>query len=1155
MAGGPPDSSNEDATNASRDAVEPSGQSPASDRSSGSGGAMGQPELDALISSLEGVEAEEADEEGDTISLSPGGPAPESVSQSEMDDIIASIIGEQDEQSIEIRSAAPPGSGNQFEPGSAVPFSGPDAEPGEDALPHLIQQDELDALLSELQSRERARGVRDAEVPTKESTDSGANAEVAAGTEESPPEEASQGEGAALAQGAMDALVNQIADDAARGDVEEHDSADQGDMNTLLAQVDTTLSGEDDTFTEKAGEELKSVIEQHPPEHTVLPDMPPQPDDAAQVAESLMEEELDDVLAGEDGEQPLDARTLDTVIPEAPGGSSADMDAVLEGVSAVVPAARDETLDVPEIPGPAPVKQGFPDEDEMDAVISRLTGEAEDDGSGVGSENLAAAGTIQERDATGEAAQEAIDALLNRSRSAPVKGTAPGAQTVTAPAAEDGEDPGPTTHKRRKRPGLPHVSKSLLAKVGLSLAAGLIFGVASYVFLSSYQARVPRLDVPDVAATQDLEQLLARARALADTGDLAGAWRLLDGPLRAAPPSPLRTEAELLRIEAAYRTLPPGAGTFEIELVNSYLDSFLAHARDHEKAPLLLEWKATLYERAGIPFAAYNVYDQLLTGYGDLPNKPDLLFNAGRLALEVGRYNESAGYLRQLVNDYPGAARAAEGKLLLGETLVRMGRQHEGETLLRQVAEANTHTRLGAEACAALGRMAFDRGDYETAIALLNQRLQSGTTSEGNDQVLLMLAKGYRATNQMQKAQDALRDIVRFFPESSSAPAAYIELTEVLDLLGKRDDALRIAAEAAQEHPEDPDVLLRYSQVREQTGDTYGAAQALLAAEQAGAEDPQVLLTAGNQFLKAGYVREAEETFTRLVADFPGTPQAIAGNVALARIAFESNETGQALALLQDMARVAANTPQESEVLLALGDIYQDLGFQQQAADAYRAVAANSSEPEVLARAAMALYRAGAWPEGNEVSRRVEVERLAPSTAYAFLMEYGFAMLLADSARAVELLEQAHTGYAEQRTISQSGRLAEAYLALEQPEKAMALVQELVSELEVADVETFREIANACGDYAIDRKDYAMAAAAYKLAIDADAQETQSLQWAKYQLANALYAQGRFEECRPLYESVAASGAAWAGEAQLRLDYMGLRGRLSGTPPDQSGGQ
>ena len=85
-----------------------------------------------------------------------------------MDDIIASIIGEQDDQSIEIRSAAPPGSGNQFEPGSAAPFSGPDAEPGEDVLPHLIQQDELDALLSELQSRERARGVRDAEVPTKE---------------------------------------------------------------------------------------------------------------------------------------------------------------------------------------------------------------------------------------------------------------------------------------------------------------------------------------------------------------------------------------------------------------------------------------------------------------------------------------------------------------------------------------------------------------------------------------------------------------------------------------------------------------------------------------------------------------------------------------------------------------------------------------------------------------------------------------------------------------------------------------------------------------------------------------------------------------------------------------------------------------------------
>jgi tetratricopeptide (TPR) repeat protein len=266
----------------------------------------------------------------------------------------------------------------------------------------------------------------------------------------------------------------------------------------------------------------------------------------------------------------------------------------------------------------------------------------------------------------------------------------------------------------------------------------------------------------------------------------------------------------------------------------------------------------------------------------------------------------------------------------------------------------------------------------------------------------------------------------------------------------------------------------------------------------------------------------------------------------LAKLLFEEGEVGYVLSMLEDLAKVTENTPQETEVLLALGSIYQELGLQKRAGDVYRTVAAKSSEPEVLAQAAMALYATGAWSEGTEVARRVDVERLSESTAFGFLLDYAHAMLRADSKRALELMEQAYDDYPEQRTMHETGRLLETYLALDQFDKALALVDELAGQVQPANLETFRELATLCGDYAMNHQDYATAQAVYRKVIDAGDYETQLLEWAKLQLANALYAEGKTEECGSLLESVAASTSPWAADAQLRLDYIKLQGRLSG---------
>ena len=1219
----------------SQDTPKPSGPLPEGGAKSDSE-ALGQSELDALISSLKSGETGEEPVIEASVPAEPAQLPSDMLDESDMDALIASIMNDQDADAIEVPEDA-------IKQTAETRSAGLGAEPSGDKTagpPQLIEQEELDALIEEARARfasedaaagaegrisedlSRAldeesalqggsgaedivsrrnpeemaasalltqeeldelfasqEGTQEPEKPESSSTtdapeDAPPPAEQAAAPEAASPllsqddldsllaemdaspetgerETATAGAAEAnanmaLGQSEMDALIRQMTGDVPEESQETSDEevTDQADMDTLLAQVDKTLAEDDDALSDKVGEELKSQVIRQDAEDPAPGDVAPPRDDAAEGVESLTDEELDSVLAGEDGEEPLDAQTLDTVLPESEA-ETADMDAVLSGSGEESPEAAEVGDDERERSA-AKARRPEPDPDALAAAVPEESNTAP----GVGSENLAAAGTVQEgRTDTDEAAQEAIDALINKPRTAPAQEDVEAVEATPRPPApepaveEEIESPAPVKRRRTRRFSRPRLPRVPLAKLGSSLAAGLVFGLACYFFLSNYETRRPGLAVPDVTKTQDLERLVERARTLMAAEDFESAWHLLEGPVRQAPPSPLRTEAELLRIEAAYRSLPPRPPQFDVELVNSYIDNFLLHGDSHSDAPKVLEWKADLYERAGIPHAAYDIYAQILRRYGDA-SAPSALFQAGRLAFETERYHDAAQHLERLVTAHAGSPHAPEGRLLLGRALSRTGRQAEGEALLRRVADANVHNALGARAHTVLARMAFDEGDYDNAIALLRRRLESGATSEGNDEVLLLLSESYRAANQRQEAQDALRDIIRFFPDAPAAPQAYIDLSELLEQAGRRDDALRMVLEAAQRHAGNPDVLLQYARMRERAGDSRGAAEALVAAEEAGAADPQVLLTAGNLFLHAGYSREAEDTFQQLTAAFPGTPQAIAGNVALAQIAAEQGEAGRAMQLMDDMARLAQNTPQETEVLLALGDLCQGLGLQQRAAQAYRDAATTSSEPEVLARAAMALYSAGAWAEGNEVARRVEPDRLTEATAFAFLMEHGHAMLRADSRRGMELMERAWGAYPEQRNLEAAERLVDACLALDRLEAAIAVAEGLFEKITPANVEIIQRIAVSCADYAMRHEDHDTAVALYQRVLSISPRETEALQWARFQLANALHAQGHDAESRPLLESVAGSVSPWASEAQLRLDYLDLHQRM-----------
>jgi len=1162
--------------------------------------ALDQSGMDSLIA---GIQAEETGPEAEPAPEAQEEELEETLSQEQLDTLFAAAP-----ESVEdVPEAAP-------EPGEAdseaaldqgdmdaliadlktgVPEAQPEEEPREEELGRKLDQSELDALLTtdageQLKPELDAEAAETAEAPgdsgaillTQEDLDrmTAEAEERISAEEETKPEKAEEPESPLIDQEDMDALLSQIMpsdteeeaepepEQAVEPDSEISQSLSQEDMDALF-QTMTADAASEKPQTETVEEQIDETVTQDVPA-----DIPPAGDDVAEDSvATLTEDDLNELLAGKDSEDALDAKHIDdTVLPQKEEEIGADMDVTLDtqGDTAAQLSDADlegilgsNELDLNAAPEPESEAAGPADADEsLDSVPEQSPAEAgEDVDEGIGEENLAAAGTVQESDIDDAALAEQIEGITkDKEQPEELEAPAPAATESEKPPLEQDEavlsavvaTQAPKKQKKKEVSlSLPEISPHIMAKAGLSIAAGLVFALVSYFVLSNLQTRSPGLAVPGAEKTHGLENAMQRAKACVTAEDYKSALEIISVPIASAPPSPLRSEAQFVRAEAAYKLLPHKPTKFAMELVDSYIETFIADAPGHPGTSEALQWKAEIFARAGVPYAAHDTYERILRDYPGVKNKPMILFNAGRNALEIGRTRDAIARLQELQDAYPASRLAAEGKLLLGKALIKNNDVEAGQNLLIHAANANLSNRFGAQATSMLADISFDEGDYEGGIKILEKRLESPITDRGNDEILLMLAKGYQATGQHEAAANTLRDLIRFYPETKNAPEAYLKLSESLEQLGGRDDALRIAAEAAQRFPGNPDVLLQYAQLRERAGDAFGAADVLLAADKTGADKPQILLTAARQLQKAGEYTQAEQILRDLQKRYPGTPQTIEGNTELAKIIFERGDIAPALQLMEEMAALAAHTPQENETLVPLGRMYQQLGLSNKAADVYRNIAANSADPKLLAISAMAILDAGNISEGLEIARRINAANLEPQTAYPFLTQYGRSLLRTQPAQGVALMEKAHNDYPGQRSISDAMALLETYLAMNEDTKAESLIDALAAEATPATSEDFRASALLFADHSFKKGEYARAEKAYDMAINASVRETSLQQWAGYQKANTLLMQGRNDESLPILKRIAGSSSPWVDDAQLKLDYLDLNGRVTGNVP------
>lgn len=727
------------------------------------------------------------------------------------------------------------------------------------------------------------------------------------------------------------------------------------------------------------------------------------------------------------------------------------------------------------------------------------------------------------------------------------------------------ETPAPATPQNRHfwrrgqtappRPPNAFIQKHFL-RLTLSLTAGLIAAMATFTALYIYQERVPPLSDPRApGATQALELAVRQARELLDAHAPEAALAALEGPIALAPPSALRQDAVYLALEARHRALEASPNHAAAEALVAAADRAVAGAQSHPRAPEALYWQARAYRRLDMPHAARDAYRRILHLYGGAPILDQVLFESAELALELGQPADAVEHARRLLQQFPGSRHAGAARLVLADAYHEGNLRTEARAIYMRLAETERGTPLGAEAALRLAELALAEGNPREAVRLLDERLATAVTTAGSDAVYLALARAHRAAGDLDAARNTLNDLLGFFPESPAAARALVELSQVLDAKGQRQDALRVAHQAMERFPDDPQALANGGELLGLAGQPGAAARALIAADGAGANDPGLLLTAARHYRTAQEPRAAHDAYDLLRMRYPRSPQAAAGAIEQAETLYELGQITRAVERLEDLVLTLQGQPQELAALRALSAIYADLGIDARVRELAQAMAAVTTEPELLAESAKTLLRTGGVHEGQAVADRLDLEAVREPTAYQLLVERAAAVRGNDPLRALELSERAYFEYPGARTAEGDQQLLELYIQANRRAAARRVIAEIELRARANPVEAPRLLraAAAWGDALHAAGDHRGAAEAYALAASAIEDETlvtgeqrEAMLWVQYQRANMLLHVNDYAASRPLFEQVAESNAPWAAEAAMKADYARMQMRLRG---------
>ncbi|HOQ89879.1 MAG TPA: tetratricopeptide repeat protein, partial [Candidatus Hydrogenedentes bacterium] len=556
-----------------------------------------------------------------------------------------------------------------------------------------------------------------------------------------------------------------------------------------------------------------------------------------------------------------------------------------------------------------------------------------------------------------------------------------------------------------------------------------------------------------------------------------------------------------------------------------------------------------------IPYAAHELFAKVIEHYPDYSGREYVLAEAAQVALDMGEAQLASGYAQTLLKEFPDSPRRPRVRVVLGDAYAMAGMDDEARALYLRAAE-DRDPEARADALLRLGKLNLDRGRTNEAIETLRLRLATSLTTRDNDEAHLLLGRALARADRLEEARKTFTDLVAFFPDSPLAPEAMVELSQTLERLGKRDEAVALAMRAAAQFPRSAATLRNKAEFLGLTGSPYGAAGALMEVEALGEGDPPLLLRAARYYQAAGMSREARKVYALLRKKYSWSDQALTGAVEEARLMYADGEVREAVAQLEDLLQATRTKPQHLQTLLALADIFRDLGLTQRLAETADAISREATSPETVARAAMDLVDTGQLARAQEIVSSLDFSRVQQRTAYRLRASLGARLLEVDPRRGLELLETAQNTHPSLREPEMDLKLLEAYLAVNMAPQARRIVLEFADLYQAEPASTgpwLLRAALAWADYLYGRRQFSEAAEAYRLAASVRPEHTgmtptgrSGPAWAQFQQANALAGAGDINGALALYDAISRGNGPWAADAALKATRLRLENQLRG---------
>jgi TolA-binding protein len=403
---------------------------------------------------------------------------------------------------------------------------------------------------------------------------------------------------------------------------------------------------------------------------------------------------------------------------------------------------------------------------------------------------------------------------------------------------------------------------------------------------------------------------------------------------------------------AGWSAFQSGDSSRAADMLERYLRLPLAR----EEMAEAMYWQGEVNAERGDHGEAVLSFGRSLEMYPEGPRADDALFGIAEGYYHLGRWREAAAKFRHLADNYGHSFFRPEAELLLGESLVRGGRQQEALTVfLSYIGDYASDSSAAIDrALFRAGEIRLEGGDFEKARAHYDRLLMDHPDSPLVGETLFQAARSYYLAGRWGEAIKAYADIVSRESVPEGRARARLGMADSLyrlrDLAGAAESYRLVVRESPRgEHAAAAEYGLVLVSLAGGSPDEYRSLSLRFVRRHPGSpEVPRLLSQVGRRLLREGRYREASEIYSLLVNDYPGGDsgsEVLLGSALAERRSEDRSEAAEAIRMSLAGSK---NLSRETEQIFELANLHLEVGDCAGALKEYRRITGRHSRHPLL---------------------------------------------------------------------------------------------------------------------------------------------------------------------------------------------------------------